>query len=104
MTSRCGLVICQCMPMSSAGHYRHRLGRVHPAKAALRFFTGPREAVPQVLVKIRQLEETRRVAALYRSHPEPKPSEAFVSWLRKVSMRSRTALPFAAADRALACE
>jgi hypothetical protein len=24
------------------------------------------------------------VAALYRSHPDPKPSEVFVSWLRKV--------------------
>jgi hypothetical protein len=39
---------------------------------------------PQVLAKIRQLEETRRAAALYRSHPDPKPSAAFVSWLRKV--------------------
>jgi hypothetical protein len=43
------------------------------------------------LVKIRQLEETRRVAALYRSHPEPKPSEAFVSWLRKVVDESEEA-------------
>jgi hypothetical protein len=36
------------------------------------------------VVKIRQLEETRRAAALYRSHPDPKPSEAFVAWLRKI--------------------
>jgi len=36
------------------------------------------------VAEIRQLEETRRAAALYRSHPTPEPSERFVVWLRKV--------------------
>ena len=43
-----------------------------------------RETLPQVLVKIRQLEETRRAAALYRSHAHAQSSDTFVSWLRKV--------------------
>jgi hypothetical protein len=57
---------------------------VHPAKLLFASSLDRAKRFPHVLVKIRQLEETRRVAALYRSYPDPKPSEAFVSWLRKV--------------------
>lgn len=39
---------------------------------------------PHVVAEIRQLEQTRRAAALYRSHPAAEPSETFVTWLRKV--------------------
>ncbi len=39
---------------------------------------------PDVLSKIRQLEEDRRTAALYRSHPEQQPEKSMTSWLRKL--------------------
>jgi hypothetical protein len=85
VTSRCGLVnpanACRCRRRVATAI---DLGRVHPAKLLFASSLDHAKRFPQVLVKIRQLEETRRVAALYRSHPEPKPSEAFVSWLRKM--------------------
>ena len=85
MTSRCGLVnpgnACRCRRRVATAV---ALGRVDPA--SLLFATSLEQAkrFPQVLSKIRQLEETSRAAALYRSHPDPQPSEAFVSWLRGV--------------------
>lgn len=46
-----------------------------------------------VLTKISQLEEDRRVAALYRSHPEQQPEKSMASWLRKlVETHGRTTL------------
>ena len=85
MTSRCGLVnpanACRCRRRVATAI---DLGRVHPAKLLFASSLDRAKRFPQVLVKIRRLEEIRRVAALYRSHPDPKPSEAFVSWLRKV--------------------
>jgi hypothetical protein len=39
---------------------------------------------PQVLAEIRRLEESRRAAALYQSHPEARTSGAFVTWLKKL--------------------
>src|SRR5712691_4799157 len=85
MTSRCGLVnpanACRCRRRVATAI---DLGRVHPAKLLFASSLDHAKRFPQVLVKIRRLEEIRRVAALYRSHPDPKPSEAFVSWLRKV--------------------
>jgi RNA polymerase sigma factor (sigma-70 family) len=85
MTSRCGLVnpanACRCRRRVATAI---DLGRVHPAKLLFASSLDHAKRFPQVLAKIKQLEETRRVAALYRSHPEPKPSEAFASWLRKV--------------------
>ncbi|HZR70774.1 MAG TPA: RNA polymerase sigma factor [Burkholderiales bacterium] len=85
MTSRCGLAnpanACRCRRRVATAV---ALGRVDRAKLLFASSLDQAKHFPQVLVKIRQLEETRRAAALYRSHPSPKPSEAFVSWLRKV--------------------
>jgi RNA polymerase sigma factor (sigma-70 family) len=85
MTSRCGLAnpanACRCRRRVATAI---DLGRVDPANLLFASSLDQAKRFPQVLVKIRELEETRRAAALYRSHPNPKPSEAFVSWLRKV--------------------
>lgn len=85
MTSHCGLAnpnnACRCRRRVATAIAQ---GRVIPTNL---FFASPLEQAkrfPQVLVEIRQLEETCRAAALYRSHPDPKPSEAFVCWLRGV--------------------
>lgn len=85
MTSRCGLVnpanACRCRRRVATAV---DLGRVDPANLLFASSLSEAKRFPQVLAKIRQLEETRRAAALYRTHPGPKPSEAFVSWLRRV--------------------
>lgn len=85
MTSRCGLAnpanACRCRRRVVTAVDR---GRVDPANLLFASSLDHAKQFPQVLVNIRQLEETRRAAALYRSHPGPKPSEAFVSWLRRV--------------------
>lgn len=85
MASRCGLAnpanACRCRRRVATAV---GLGRVDPSSLLFASSVVQAKRFPQVLAKIRQLEETRRAAALYKSHPEPKPSEAFVSWLRKV--------------------
>lgn len=85
MTSRCGLVnpanACRCRRRVATAV---DLGRVDPANLLFASSLDCAKRFQEVLVKIRQLEETRRAAALYRSHPDPKPSESFVSWLRRV--------------------
>lgn len=84
MTARCGLVnpdsACRCRRRVATAI---DLGRVDPAKLLFASSLDQAKRFPQVLVKIRALEETRRAAALYRCHTEPQPSEGFVSWLRK---------------------
>ena len=85
MKSHCGLIsptnACRCHRRVSTAM---ELGRVDPAH--LLFATSQQQAkrFPQVLDEIRQLEETRRAAALYRSHPEARTSGAFVAWLKKL--------------------
>lgn len=84
MISRCGLVnsanACRCRRrVTTAVH----LGRVDPANLLFASSLDCAKQFPEVLAKIRQLEETRRAAALYRSHPNPKPSESFVGWMRR---------------------
>jgi RNA polymerase sigma factor (sigma-70 family) len=85
MACRCGLVnpanACRCRRRVATAV---DLGRVDPANLLFASSRDHAKRFPEVLAKIRQLEDTRRAAALYRSHPEPRPSEAFVSWLRKV--------------------
>lgn len=85
MTSRCGLAnpvnACRCRRRVDTAV---ALGRIVPSDL---LFASSREQArrfPQVLAEIRRLEETRRAAALYQSHPEAKPSGAFVSWLKKL--------------------
>ena len=85
MSSRCGLAnpvnACRCRRRVAAAI---ALGRVEPANLLFASSLEQAKQFPEVLVEIRKLEETRRAAALYRSHPDPQPSEAFVPWLRKV--------------------
>ena len=82
MVARCGLVnpanACRCRRRVGRAV---DLGRVDPAR--LLFASSPDDArrFPAVLSKIRQLEESRRAAALYRSHPEPRESASFAAWL-----------------------
>lgn len=92
MRSHCGLFDltnpCRCRRRVGAAV---ALGRVDPDH--LLFATSARRAqnFPAVLAEVRRLEETRRAAALYRSHPDPPPSGSFASWLRGVlDDRSRT--------------
>lgn len=83
MMANCGLVEpdnpCQC---------KHRIGC-----AIERGYVLPKELVfapslshakqfPKTLLTIRQLNETRRVAALYQSHPQFEPANSFLIWLR----------------------
>jgi RNA polymerase sigma factor (sigma-70 family) len=85
MMSRCGLAnpanACRCRRRVAAAREH---GRVDPHNLLFASSGEQARRFPQVLVEIRHLEETRRAAALYRSHPEPKPSQAFVDWLKEV--------------------
>lgn len=83
--SHCGLVEpqnpCRCERRVAPAVER---GRVDPDH--LLFATSRRRAedFPRVLAAIQRLDETRRAAALFRSHPDPRPSQAFADWLRGV--------------------
>ena len=85
MTAHCGLTnpanACRCHRRVGTAV---ALGRVNPSH--LLFATSQQQAkrFPHVLTEIRQLEESRRAAALYQSHPEARTSGAFVAWLRKL--------------------
>jgi RNA polymerase sigma factor (sigma-70 family) len=83
MAARCGLVnrsnACRCRRRVATAV---RLGRVDPARLLFASSLGQAKRFPRVVARIRRLEATRRAAALYRSHPDPKPSGSFVSWLR----------------------
>src|SRR5262245_10305077 len=85
MTARCGLVnpanACRCRRRVATAV---DLGRVDPANLLFAASLAHARRFPQVLERIRQLEKTRRAAALYRSHPNPAPSESFLAWLRNV--------------------
>lgn len=83
MMSRCGLVApdkpCRC---------RRRVrtavatGRVDPTKYLFAVSREQAARFPIVLREIRQLDEGRRAAALYRSHPETAASAELTYWLR----------------------
>jgi len=85
MKAHCGLVnaanACRCHRRAGTAV---ALGRVDPSH--LLFATSQLQArrFPQVLAEIRRLEESRRAAALYHSHPEARTSGAFVTWLKKL--------------------
>ena len=85
MLSRCGLANpdnpCRCRKRVAAAV---ALRRVDPSH--LLFASSQQQArrFPEVLAEIRRLEEARRAAALYRSHPEARPSDAFAAWLKQV--------------------
>lgn len=85
MTAQCGLInpanACRCHRRVSTAK---ALGRVDPSH--LLFATSQQQArrFPAVLAEIRQLEESRRAAALYQSHPEARTSGAFIAWLKQL--------------------
>lgn len=94
MTSRCGLVnpsnACRCHRRVDAAL---ELGRVDTKN--LVFATSARHAgrFPEVLAEIRSLEEGRRAAALFQSHPEAPASHAFATWLNGLLGESPTVGP-----------
>ena len=85
MKSHCGLVspanACRCHRRVGTAI---ESGRVDPAHLLFAASQQQAKRFPQVLVEIRQLEETRRAAALYRSHPEARNSGAFAAWLKRL--------------------
>lgn len=85
MTTRCGLVnpsnACRCRRRVATAI---ELGRVDPGNLLFASSLDHARRFPQVLKKIRLLEQTQRAAALYKSHLNADPSGSFVSWLRKV--------------------
>jgi len=85
MMSRCGLAnpdnACRCRRRVARAI---ELCRVDPKNLLFASSSDQARRFPDVVVSIRQLEATRRAAALYRSHPDPKPPEALVSWLKTI--------------------
>lgn len=85
MQSHCGLTnpsnACRCSRRVGTAI---SLGCVDPSQ--LLFASSQQQArrFPQVLAGIRQLEESRRAAALYQSHPEVRASGSFTAWLKQV--------------------
>ena len=83
MLERCGLVnadnACRCRNRVALAIDR---GRVNPDQLLFASSMEVAQQFPAVLKKIRQLETTRRAAALYRSHPPPETATSFVSWIR----------------------
>ena len=60
------------------------LGRVDRARPLFARDVEKARAFPAVLAQIRQLEEARRAAALYRSHPEPRSPTDFAQAMREL--------------------
>jgi hypothetical protein len=85
MAAHCGLVeprnACRCKLRVNAA-VAH--GHVRPKELLFANSLNRAKQFPQVLHTIRKLEDSRRVAALYRSHPHLEPSTAFMSWLTQL--------------------
>ena len=85
MQSYCGLVnpdnACRCHKRVDAAI---SLGRVDATQLRFAGSTQQARQFPQVLAHIRQLETARRAAALYQSHPEPKPANDLSQWLKQL--------------------
>jgi RNA polymerase sigma factor (sigma-70 family) len=85
MQARCGLFdaanACRCSRRTATAI---ALGRVDPGHLLFASSAEQARRFPQVLHTIRDLETTRRAAALYRSQPAPQPPAVFARWLREV--------------------
>lgn len=85
MTAHCGLIEpsnpCRCKLRINCAVER---GYVRPKELCFAHSLPQAKRFPEVLHTIRQLEDSRRVAALYRSHPELESSTPFVAWLTKL--------------------
>lgn len=72
---------CQCKRKIGCAVKR---GYVNPEKLVFAPSISHAKQFPNTLRTIRQLNETRRVAALYRSHPQFSPANSFLNWLRNL--------------------
>ncbi len=85
MRSHCGLVFpsnaCRCSRRVDMAIAR---GCVDPSHLLFAISQPQAERFAKVLDAIRQLEQSRRAAALYHSHPDVKVSGNFVAWLKHV--------------------
>jgi RNA polymerase sigma factor (sigma-70 family) len=85
MVGHCGLIEpdnpCRCNLRINCAVER---GHVRPAELLFAHSLAHAKQFPEVLQTIRQLEDSRRVAALYRSHPELESSTPFIAWLAKL--------------------
>ncbi len=81
---KCGLVNpanpCRCRRRMA---FAVRSGRVKPGHLLFAADAERARRFPAVLAEIRKLEELRRAAALYRSHPEPASPESFAEAVRE---------------------
>lgn len=85
MQARCGLAnpanACRCRRRVNVAISQ---GRVELKRLLFASSAEQARQFPQVLVEIRALEEGRRAAALYRSHPQLKPREDLGRWVRSL--------------------
>ena len=83
--AKCGLIApersCRCRRRLA---HALQTGRVDPRRPLFAADAARARAFPSVLAEIRQLEDVRRVAALFRSHPEPRAPERVVTTLREL--------------------
>ena len=83
MMSRCGLVNlandCRCRKRVRVAS---SAGRIDPSHLLFASSREQAERFPMVIREIRRLDEGRRAAALYRSHPNSDSSPALTAWLR----------------------
>ncbi len=92
MINNCGLASvennCKC---SKRINRAIEVGRVNPDQPAFAISLTKAKDFPEVLQKIRNLEEQSRAAALYRAQSQPPPMENFTDWLRQVLKEPPTA-------------
>ena len=83
--AKCGLVSpehpCRCR--RRVGH-AVQLGRVDPRRLLFATDAASARRFPEVLAEIRRLEDVRRAAALFRSHPRFAPPADFAAEIRKL--------------------
>lgn len=82
MTGHCGLINtanpCRCRRRVGCAIER---GHVRPDAPLFAHSVAHARQFPKVIATIRLLEEGRRSAALFRSHPQLEPSSSFDTWL-----------------------
>ncbi|MFZ5896260.1 MAG: RNA polymerase sigma factor [Myxococcota bacterium] len=93
MKKRCGVFDagngCRCgdrIPIAKAR------GHLNPANLVFATTTEQVRRFPEVLRQIRRVEEVRRAAEIYRSHPDPTSHGSFVEQLRHLLASDRAAL------------
>ncbi len=89
MRSHCGVIEsrnpCRCktrIPTAIS------LGRVDPGRLLFASRSQVSAGAPDVVKEVRRLEKAQRVAALFRAHSGPTPTDAFIAWLGTLIDRS----------------